>query len=90
MTYWHFREELSRQDRLRRSIYEVLRDELSQYLVEYGLQDAGITPTAQDLIDISNGVVPSSLRADAVHFTADGYTILAQQVYNKLEQLGWL
>ena len=63
---------------------------IRDYLVEFGLQDAGITPTAQDLTDISNGVIPTSLRADAVHFTADGYTILAQQVYNKLEQLGWL
>ena len=40
MTYWHFREELSRRDKLRRSIYEVLRDELSQYLIESGLVDS--------------------------------------------------
>ena len=37
MTYWNFREQLSRQDKLRRSVYESLRDELDQYLVEYGL-----------------------------------------------------
>ncbi|MDY6839250.1 MAG: hypothetical protein SWH78_14895 [Thermodesulfobacteriota bacterium] len=40
MTYWHFREQLSRQDKLRRSIYEILRDELNQYLIEYGLVDS--------------------------------------------------
>jgi len=37
VTYWNFREQLSRQDRLRRSIYEALRDELDEYLIEYGL-----------------------------------------------------
>jgi hypothetical protein len=40
MTYWHFREHLSRRDKLRRSIYIILRDELNQYLIEYGLVDS--------------------------------------------------
>lgn len=37
MAHWGFREMLSRQDRLRRSIYESLRDELEDYLMGYGL-----------------------------------------------------
>jgi hypothetical protein len=37
VTYWNFREQLSRQDKLRRSVYETLRDELDQYLIECGL-----------------------------------------------------
>jgi len=37
VTHWNFREQLSRQDRLRRSIYETLRDELEEYLIDYGL-----------------------------------------------------
>jgi len=40
MTHWGFREELSRQDRVRRSIYEVLRDELEEYLLKYGLLES--------------------------------------------------
>ncbi|MBW1739860.1 MAG: hypothetical protein JRJ42_01855 [Deltaproteobacteria bacterium] len=40
MSYWNFREELSRQDRMRRSIYETLRDELDEYLLQYGLVDS--------------------------------------------------
>ncbi len=40
MTYWNFREQLSRQDKLRRSVYESLRDELDQYLIDYGLVDS--------------------------------------------------
>lgn len=40
MTYWNFREQLSRQDKLRRSIYETLRDELDEYLIDYGLVES--------------------------------------------------
>jgi len=40
VTYWSFREQLSRQDRVRRSIYETLRDELDEYLIECGLVES--------------------------------------------------
>jgi len=40
VTYWNYREELGRQDRLRRSIYEALRDQLDEYLIEYGLVES--------------------------------------------------
>ncbi len=35
--HWRYREELSRQNKLRRSIYEVLRDQLDEYMTTYGL-----------------------------------------------------
>lgn len=37
MSYWLNREELSTQNRLRRSHYEVLRDELDHYVIDYAL-----------------------------------------------------
>ena len=37
MAYWMSRDELSMQNRLRRSHYEVLRDELDQYVLDYAL-----------------------------------------------------
>jgi len=40
VTYWGFRESLSRKDRLRRSVYETLRDELEDYLLQYGLVES--------------------------------------------------
>lgn len=61
-----------------------------KYLIQYGLQDANITPTAQDLTDISNGVVPSSLRKDAVHWTPTGYSILANIILKRLKEMGWI
>ena len=63
---------------------------IRQYMVEFGLSDAGITPTAQDLTDISNGTVPTSLRSDAVHWTAAGYQILANVVFKKLKELEYI
>ncbi len=40
MTFWSIREELSQANRLRRSYYEILRDELDQQMIQYGLIDS--------------------------------------------------
>lgn len=56
----------------------------------YGLEDAGITATSQDLTQIAQGQIPQSLRNDSVHWTAAGYEVLAKVVYRKLNQLGWI
>ncbi|MGV2947505.1 SGNH/GDSL hydrolase family protein [Acinetobacter sp. AGC35] len=61
-----------------------------KYLIEYGLADAGITPTAQDTADIAAGLVPSSLRSDGTHFNNAGYAVVAKIVFERLKQLGWV
>jgi hypothetical protein len=63
---------------------------IRKYMVQYGLSDAGITPTAQDTTDMANGIVPTSLRYDGVHWLGPGYTILGQQVRNRLKEMGWI
>lgn len=40
LAFWSVREELSKENRLRRSYYELLRDELDQYLLQYSLLDS--------------------------------------------------
>lgn len=40
MAHWGFRESLSRRNRVRRSVYETLRDELEEYVLQYGLVDS--------------------------------------------------
>jgi len=40
LAFWSFREELSQADRIRRSYYELLRDELDQFLLQYALIDS--------------------------------------------------
>ena len=63
---------------------------IRQYLVEYGLADAGLTATSQDLIDIANGTVPEQLRVDVVHWKSSAYQILATQVFNRIKELEYI
>lgn len=64
--------------------------DIRTYLLEHGLEDAGITPTDQDLSDIASGEIPSSLRVDIVHGTPDFYRILGEQLYDKMKADGYL
>jgi len=40
LSFWKYREELSNADRLRRSYYELLRDELDHFVLQYALTDS--------------------------------------------------
>ena len=40
MAFWRVREELSQKNRLRRSYYELLRDELDEFMLQYALLDS--------------------------------------------------
>ena len=40
MSFWKYREELSNANRLRRSYYELLRDELDHFVLQYALTDS--------------------------------------------------
>jgi len=40
MPFWNVREELSQKERLRRSYYELLRDDLDQFMAQYALIDS--------------------------------------------------
>ena len=64
------------------SLYPNNYIDIREYIIQHGLTDAGITPTAQDLIDIGNDVPPTSLTTDGLHLTAAGYAVVAKQVYN--------
>ena len=59
------------------------------YMLSYGLEDSGITATEQDLTDIENGEIPTSLRVDDVHGNDYFYDIVAQLVYKKGKELGY-
>ena len=61
-----------------------------QYLLEYGLADCDIVATEQDETDISNGIVPTSLRYDNVHLNKNGYSVIANLLAKKIKTLGWL
>ena len=67
------------------NLYPANYIDIRSYLINHGLADAGITPTAQDLIDITNDVVPSSLRIDTVHLTSKGYQLVSQKIINFID-----
>ena len=62
-----------------------------KYLCSDGLSDAGITPTKDDTYDVSHGHVPKSLRsaADESELNAQGYKLLGQLVYDRMDKLGY-
>lgn len=63
--------------------------DLRYYLLNYGLADAGITPTEEDEAAIASGEMPPSLLYDNVHFNSDGYAVIANRVYKKGIELGY-
>nr|QIQ10907.1 hypothetical protein GBDKHNIE_00002 [uncultured bacterium] len=63
--------------------------DMNSYLVNDGLADAGITPTAQDLTDIANGVIPTLLRSDAIYFLPVTYSLIGNKIFNTMKNLGW-
>lgn len=61
-----------------------------KYLVEYGLLDAGIEATPEDLAAISKGEVPPSLLSDGLHPNDAGHKIIGERLYDMLVSLGYL
>ncbi len=60
-----------------------------KYMLEYGLSDARITPTAEDITAISQGKIPTSLLYDDVHYNDKGYNIIATLASERGKELGY-
>ena len=56
----------------------------------YGLDDAGLDATDDDITAIESGQVPSSLLSDSVHYTSDTKTVIGNLLYKKMVELGIL
>ena len=56
-------------------------------LVLSGLKSAGLVPTPADIDSIKNGIVPSQLLVDGVHFTSKGYELIGELVAHKMKEL---
>ena len=64
--------------------------DIRKYMLYYGLKDCGIQPTDDDREDIAKGEIPSSLRKDYVHGNKHYHRLLGQQVYRRMQYLGYL
>ena len=62
-----------------------------RYLIDHGLEDAGLTPTEQDKQLIAQDKMPKSLliEKDNTHFNHYGYTIIGRLMYERGEELGY-
>ena len=61
--------------------------DIRKYILNYGLEDMGITPTDEDSAAISGGEMPPSLLSDVVHFNSIGYELIANLIYKKGQDL---
>lgn len=59
------------------------------YLIEHGLEVAGLTPTEEDVRLVELGCVPEQLRSDWTHLNSFGYYAKAIAVYEKGQELGY-
>lgn len=65
--------------------------DIREYLMEHGLEDAGAAETEQDRADMAAGEIPTSLRTDEEgHGTSAFYRIIGEQLYKKMQELGYL
>lgn len=61
------------------------------YLLEHGLEDANITPTKQDELDLENGYIPTSLlKDDKVNGNSKFNQLLAEQIIKKMIELEYI
>ena len=63
---------------------------LRQSLCEEGMDRAGIKSTQEDEKRIASGSVPISLMYDEVHFNQYGYQVIAELLYERIIQLGYM
>ncbi|WP_294577715.1 hypothetical protein [uncultured Thomasclavelia sp.] len=64
--------------------------DFKNYLLSDGLNDAKLTPTADDQASIASGNVPASLLIDGLNGNNYYNQLLANQLFNKLTELGYL
>lgn len=53
----------------------------------YGLEDAGLTATENDIAAIKEGRVPPQLLSDAVHYTAATKKVIGELIYKRMQEL---
>ncbi|EJL33230.1 hypothetical protein PMI01_02192 [Caulobacter sp. AP07] len=60
------------------------------HLIVNGLRLAGIAPTRRDERDIEGGIIPASLRCDAIHNNLIANGLVAHLIADRLVDLGWV
>ena len=80
-------------EEMKKAFGEHYVDAKSDLVSEESLKAKGVTPTENDKADIAKGAVPESFRKsadDKTHLNDLGYTVLAEAVYKKITELGYI
>lgn len=65
--------------------------DVSGYMSQCGLDEAGITATDEDSVEIAKGAMPVSLMiSDKTHFNESGFNVLGDLIFKKLVGLGYV
>ena len=59
------------------------------YMLENALDIAGLEATEKDTYNLSNGLVPESIKFDYTHMNSYGYYVMGKAVYDKGIELGY-
>ena len=78
---------LSLRQYLAHPIYDGQGTEAGNIVSCYGLADAGLTPTAQDLEAIRTGTVPPQCTLDGIHYTTATKTVIGKLIYKYCREL---
>ena len=63
--------------------------DVRRWLIDHGLTEAGITPTAADTAAVAADTLPPSLMADNTHLNTAGSQALGRYLATILQQKGW-
>lgn len=63
--------------------------DVRQYMLDYGLADAGLSPTEADTASIQKGIIPPSLKKDGdnTHYNYLGYKVLGALISKRLIEI---
>ena len=64
--------------------------DIEYYLVNQCIYDMGITPTAEDLLNMQRGTIPPSLMADTIHPKNSTREYIAKYIYNEMLKRDWV
>lgn len=73
---------------IREYITTPIKDSSDHIISCYGLEDAGLTATANDIEYIAQGKVPPQLLQDSIHYNSYGKTVIGNYIYSVCRDLG--
>jgi lysophospholipase L1-like esterase len=63
--------------------------DIREHLVQHGMDEAGLLPTAASEASRTADTIPAALMTDAVHMNNTGYAVVAKKIARVMAGLGW-